>query len=166
MTFIRFPWVALLAVGMQFLSVYQLRSLSSVVEWHRIVLVVSYVLLAIVVAANWRLWGIRILGLALALNLSAIAINGGLMPVTPESVMASGKGHRLEGVALGEPMPNSKDVLLERENTRLWMLTDIFSVATPIARKSFSIGDVLVLVGLAVTTGEVLYHFRKAGGAA
>src|SRR5215211_4375604 len=47
--------------------------------------VLSLALLAIWVAANWRIPGMALIAIGLALNVAVIAANGGHMPVMPES---------------------------------------------------------------------------------
>ncbi|MEO6196574.1 MAG: DUF5317 family protein, partial [Dehalococcoidia bacterium] len=77
-----------------------------------------------------------------------IAANGGLMPVTPETLERT--GGIPAGVETGEWVPDSKDVLLERADTRLYPLSDriTWDALDPI--RAFSAGDMLIVVGLAI----------------
>ena len=120
----------------------------------RILLVLSYVLLLTFVAANLRRIGIAIIGVGLLLNFAAIIANGGLMAITPETVLKT--GHLRDDAVVGKWLPNSKDVLLEREDVRLWALTDrlTWDTVSPVFR-AFSIGDVGLVLGLAVTVVDL-----------
>lgn len=153
---LRWPLLAIVALLLQAVSVFKLQTIGTGGDLHRLFLSLSYLLLATVLFVNRRLWGVRILGVALLLNLVPMVGNGGLMPVTPESLAASGKAQKVAQIQLGGVVPRSKGVLLSKEQTNFWILTDIFSISTPVAKKSFSIGDVLVLVGLIVTSVELL----------
>jgi hypothetical protein len=107
------------------------------------------------VARNLRRPGIAVLGAGLALNFLAIATNGGLMPITPETVLRTGEIP--QGVEAGDWMPGSKDVLLERPDARLWFLGDrlVWEEISAVFR-AFSIGDVVIAGGLAVTLADLL----------
>jgi hypothetical protein len=111
-------------------------------------LVVSSLLLLPVIWRNRRSPGLAFIGLGLALNLVVMVANGGFMPITPEAVARIEHGHsivRLDGV---ERMSGSKGVVLPREETTLWMLSDIFIIPPPFpVTSAFSLGDALVAVG-------------------
>lgn len=119
----------------------------------RILIVLSYLLAAPFIAFNIRRPGIAIMGVGLVLNFLAIITNGGLMPITPDTL--SNAGYTTEA-SLGEWVPGTKDVLLEREDTHLAALSDwIVWDDLPTAR-AFSIGDVIIVTGLALTLVELL----------
>ena len=110
----------------------------------RILFIASYLLLFVFVAANIRRPGIVILGVGIALNFLPIITNGGLMPITPETIARTGD---VPDVDVGEWIPGSKDVLMERDDVRLYFLSDrLVWGATPV--RAFSIGDVVIVVGL------------------
>lgn len=82
------------------------------------------------------------------------------MPVSPESLARVDAGEVLETVEIGTPLPRSKDILLLKEETRLWPLTDIVVPPSP-ARRVFSIGDLVIAVGIgAFVVGQFL---KRAG---
>lgn len=121
----------------------------------RVFLVASYILLLVFVAANVRRVGIAVIGAGLLLNFAAIVANGGLMAITPQTILKTGS---LPGDAVaGEWLPGSKDILLERGDVHLWFLTDrlTWDAISP-AFRAFSIGDVVIVVGLALTLAELL----------
>ena len=122
---------------------------------HRILFLVSYPVLFIFVLANVRRPGLVILGIGLVLNFLPIAANGGLMPITPETLARSGGVP--EDAEVGHWLEGTKDVLVEREDAHLHFLADrlvVEEIDPPI--RAFSIGDVFVAFGLLVTAGEVL----------
>ena len=148
---IRFGAVALVAVGLQLLVVEAPLDFDDTMR--RVVLVFSYILLLGFVLANLRRPGLAIIGVGVLLNFLAIASNHGLMPISPENLERSGQAG--QGEALGQWVPNSKDVLLARDETNLWFLTDILVWKNPSGVNAFSAGDVIIAAGLVVTLGEL-----------
>ncbi len=118
----------------------------------RILLVSSYVLLVLFVAANLRRPGLAILGIGLLLNFLPIIANGGLMPVTPETLA---RAHISSEAQPGDWIHNSKDVLKLRDDAHLWFLSDRLVWAELPGLRVFSIGDLLIAGGLLVTLGDL-----------
>lgn len=158
---IRFGGVALIALGLQLLVIYS--GLGDLAFLRRVLFVISYLLLFLFVFANWRRLGILIIGVGLLLNFLAIAANGGLMPVTAETMREAGLAERIEGLEAGDPIPLTKDVLLDKESTRLWVLSDILMWDNPANIRAFSIGDVIIFGGLVITLLDLfLPRIRRA----
>lgn len=128
---------------------------------------VSYLgLLAFVWLNRWSL-GLLVVGLGVALNFLAIASNSGLMPVAPDTLARAGLLEEAAGLAGGDSLPRSKDVILERGETRLWPLTDIFVLENPSRMRVFSLGDLVIAFGLLATAGEGAYFlFWRRGRSA
>jgi hypothetical protein len=143
---IRLGVVALLAVCAQLLAIFGPFGDSDLPR--RVLMITSYVMLLLFVAANFRYTWIAVLGAGIILNFLPIAANGGLMPVTPETLQAT--GGIPEGVENGDWVPGSKDVMLPREDTRLYALTDRITWDALDPVRAFSAGDVLIVVGLAI----------------
>jgi hypothetical protein len=102
--------------------------------------VVSTIVVAMVVAANYRIPGMPIVALGAFSNLAAIVANGGYMPTTAEAMAAAG---------FAEKSAYSNSALLADPN--LPWLTDIFAMPRWIpAHNVFSIGDVLIGLGVAL----------------
>lgn len=129
----------------------------------RFVFPLSYVLLAAFVVLNWRHVGLLIIGLGLSLNFLAIVANGGLMPASPENLVAAGRADEVAGLELGEPVPNSKNVLLAEDDTHLRFLTDRIEVADESPFPLFSVGDFFIFAGLLVTLVEIILSFLSHG---
>lgn len=126
----------------------------------RYLFVLAYLLLFPFVWLNRRRLGIAVIGIGVLLNFLAVATNGGLMPLDPQTAERAGQASRIADVRLGEPVPHSKDVLLRRESTRLWFLSDVLTVDNPLRIYAFSPGDVVIVAGLVLTMGSYLLPRR------
>ena len=111
----------------------------------------SHLALLAVALRNWRLTGAGIAALGLAMNLAVMVANGGLMPIAPDTLVASG---RVESWKIGDGSPGtllaqSKDVITPRDRTQLELLADRFRTGLP-GRLNvvFSLGDVVLLGGV------------------
>ncbi len=129
----------------------------------RILLVFSYLLLLVFVAANARRPGVAVLGAGLLLNFAAILANGGLMAITPETLHKTGR--LPHDAVVGEWLPGSKDILLEREDVHLRALTDrlTWDAGSPPLPRAFSIGDIVIVAGLVLTVADLLARFAAEG---
>jgi len=143
----RVGWLAFVALLLQVLVVY-LPFGNTGTEWstQSLLLVGSYALLIGVVVANRELPGLWILGVGLALNLAVMIANGGFMPVAEETLRRAGLLHLATSTESGARLLSSKDILLPREETRLWFLGDVFSLPAPLST-AYSIGDILLAIG-------------------
>ncbi len=115
-------------------------------EWAALILPVSLGILVLFVWYNRRLPGFWLLGVGLLLNLAVIATNGGLMPISPETLTIVHGDHAEE--AMQSRAFGTKSVALAPEETRLEWLADRFTVPEqwPI-QFAFSLGDVFIAVG-------------------
>lgn len=113
------------------------------------VLVVSQFLLLLFVWWNRDLSGFWLLGLGLLLNFLVITINGGLMPISPETVHQLAPDIPIDHFEIGQRMGGSKDILLNENQTRLALLSDQFTFPAWFpARVAFSLGDILIALGI------------------
>jgi len=109
----------------------------------------SYVLLLFVVGSNYRLPGMALVGVGLAMDLLVMVANGGYMPITPEAVERAGLEHLIQSSASGARLMATKDVLLARDQMHLWILSDVFAIPASWPMSSvFSIGDVALASGV------------------
>jgi uncharacterized protein DUF5317 len=118
----------------------------------RAVYVASTALVGVVVLANLGLTGVPLIALGAGLNLLAIVANGGAMPASPEALatVGQGVGGNTNSVVVAEPI--------------LAPLTDVFALPAwlPLANV-FSIGDVLIGVGLAVAVAAAMRQSARPG---
>lgn len=141
----RHAWLAVAALAVQVLiiSVLPGGAFGLSAEIH----LLSYGLLGAFVVLNRRIPGLLVIGLGGALNLAAIASNGGVMPANPAALEAAGLDERA-GFANSAPARDAP----------LGFLGDIFTVPAwfPV-HNVFSVGDVLIVLG-----AFLLLH--RAGG--
>jgi hypothetical protein len=97
---------------------------------------------------NRRLPGMPVLIAGLVLNLLVITLNGGWMPISPETASHLASGTSVEMSSPGSRF-GQKDVLLLPGETRLALLADRFLLPDWIHYQvAFSLGDILVAVGV------------------
>jgi hypothetical protein len=136
--------IALVALGIQ-LALFSPVADGLSDEAARAIYVVSTALVGVVVLANLRLTGVPLIALGAALNLLAIAANGGKMPASPEALAAVGLGvgGNTNSVVVADPA--------------LAPLTDVFAMPAwlPLANV-FSVGDALIGVGLAIAVAAAM----------
>ncbi len=88
------------------------------------------------------------LGLGLALNLLVITLNGGLMPISPETVILLSPNAPPDSWGLNQRLWEGKDIVLPVDATRLWWLSDCLLLPTWMPTQvAFSIGDILIALG-------------------
>ncbi len=111
-------------------------------------LVVTQLLLLAFAWFNRTQPGFWLLGLGLALNFTVIVLNGGFMPISPETVASITPATPAEIWEAGQRFSNSKDVILPVTGMRLGFLADRFLLPDWVRyRVAFSIGDVLIGLG-------------------
>lgn len=142
-------WLVVLAFGVQVIIFGRLGRLVALPDSLVAVLFVTSQLMLLVFAwLNRRLPGGWLLGTGLLLNFLAIILNGGLMPISPETVHALVPDAPDGSWRIGERLGRTKDVVLPEEATRLGILSDRFLLpqwmSYPVA---FSLGDVILALG-------------------
>ena len=154
----RHGWIALLAFALQVAVIYfPLPRSDGLLEQHTLLLLASYALLVLVIVLNWKLPGLPLIGLGLVLNLLVMVANGGFMPVTYEALQRAGMAHLALASAPGSRIMATKDIVLPRESTYLWALSDIFVIPPPLPfRTIFSLGDLCLVGGAFVLFQRVM----------
>jgi hypothetical protein len=143
--------LVLIALAVQAVAIYA--PLGSDDLPRRVLVVASYLAVIAFVAANLRRPSIAVLALGVLLNFLPIIANGGLMPITPETLQKT--GDIPEDAEIGEWVSGTKDVLLERDDVRLYFLSDrLTSDLSPF--RAFSIGDLFVVVGALILLADLL----------
>ena len=148
---LRSAWLALLALALQWPLLQAPAGPVQRIGVQQALFLLSHLLLLGFVWRNWHLPGIRIVGLGVVCNLLAIAANGGFMPITPETLVQINPGSTLAQWPVGAHYGYSKDIILLREDVRLWALSDMLVIPPPFPRPTaFSAGDLLLAVGIVV----------------
>ena len=81
-------------------------------------------------------------------NILVISLNGGWMPISPETVQKLLPNAPSGTWTIGSRLGHGKDLVLALEATKLWFLSDIFTLPEwAHYRVAFSIGDILMSVG-------------------
>jgi hypothetical protein len=115
-------------------------------QWAALILPLSLGILTIFVWYNRRLQGFWLLALGLLLNFSVIAANGGLMPISPET-LSKVHGERAQA-AIERRAYGSKNIVRPVEETRLEWLADRFTVPDQLPIQfAFSLGDLFLAFG-------------------
>jgi hypothetical protein len=115
----------------------------------QVLFLISHLFLLAFVWLNRRYDGSLLIGLGIVYNLAVILANGGLMPITPETVVLLNPGATVEQCTVGYHYGFSKDVILLREQTRLWLMSDVLVLSAPFPwPTAFSLGDLLLGAGI------------------
>jgi hypothetical protein len=142
-------WLAVLALALQVPLLRAPLGPPQQLGFHRALFLLSHLLLLGFVWRNRRLVSIWFVGLGVILNLLVIVLNGGLMPISPETLVRINPGTELEQWMLGFHYGYSKDVILLQEGTRLWFLSDVLVIPPPFPwPTAFSLGDLLIAMGI------------------
>ncbi len=150
----RFAWLVFLALLAQIIVVFV--GFGELGVLRRFVFPASNVLLLAFVVLNWRRIGILVIAAGMVLNFSAVVSNGGLMPISPASMERAGAQDKLAELELGDPVPLSRNVLLEESDTNLQWLSDRIAWDSPGPFPVFSVGDIIIGIGLVVILVEFL----------
>ena len=151
---IRSGWLAVAALLAQVIVIYA--GFGDAAVLRRFIFPSTYVLLLAFVVLNRRRIGFLVIGAGMLLNFSAIVSNGGLMPISPASADQTHRAAELAELSLGDPVPRTKNVLLEEGDTHLRWLSDrlVWKSALPVS--VYSVGDVIIAAGLVVVLLELL----------
>ena len=102
--------------------------------------------LSLVAAVNHLIPGAPLIAAGLALNLTVMLANGGLMPISPEMIGATGRA----APEIGSRVTGSKAVVKAPSETKLEILSDRFWTGLPAPYHIvFSVGDVVLVAGIA-----------------
>jgi hypothetical protein len=157
LTTIRFhwPWLAVGALLVQ-VVLFSAPVTSVIGDVGALPYVASSAAVLVVVLRNITIPGLAIVAVGAASNLTAIVANGGFMPASPSALAALGR-------TIGPDYSNSREYL----SPALAPLTDIFAMPRwiPFANL-FSVGDVLISVGIFVAIVMTMRSGRAVGAPA
>jgi hypothetical protein len=148
---LRFRWAPLAIAGLLVqVILFALPTGDALASVGPAVYVGSTVAVLVALLVNLRLPGMAIVAAGAAANLAAIVANGGAMPVRAETLAAAGLDPR-DGF--------SNSVLTSAP--ALEPLTDVFAIPAGIPLANvFSIGDVLIALGITVALAVAMRHGR------
>jgi hypothetical protein len=111
-----------------------------------VIVVLSQLTLIFLFLLNRHLPGAKLFALGVILNTTVMIANGGWMPITPETYhsITPNRVVEVQGRA-----PGSKGIMLPRNETELWILSDIIQVSIPGHKSAMSFGDMLLIIGAA-----------------
>jgi hypothetical protein len=147
---LRLAWLVPVAFLPQWLAFFCPVSPQVPQNWAAAALVCSQILLVLFAILNREQAGFWVLGIGLAMNLLAIVVNGGLMPISPDTVMQLAPGASADAWQIGQRLGTTKDIVLPDAATHLCWLADRFTLSVPMPhpwRVAFSLGDVLIAIG-------------------
>lgn len=118
-------------------------------RWAAAILVGSQLALLAFVWKNRQFTGMKVFGLGLILNLLVISLNGGLMPMAPETAGILFPELPASTWVTGLRPGRSKNIILPREGTYLAFLSDAILLPAwfPWTR-ALSAGDLLIALGI------------------
>jgi hypothetical protein len=142
-------WLVLVAFIPQWIAFYLPLTRQSVTdEVASIALISSQSLLLIFAWLNRKQSSFWVLGIGLILNLLVIVLNGGLMPVSPETLARINPGKSTMQWSVRSRVGVSKDILLPTAKMRLAWLSDRFLLPAWFPyQAAFSLGDVFIATG-------------------
>jgi hypothetical protein len=148
---LEFRWAPLIALGMAVqIALFSDPVASRVGAAGPVIYVASTLVVLVAVVRNWRIAGLPVVAVGAASNLAAIVANGGYMPASASALAAQG---RLESTGYSNSTYLAQPTLAP--------LTDVFAMPTwmPFANV-FSIGDVLIALGVAVAIAAAMRSAR------
>jgi len=143
---LRIGWLVFAAVIPQLLS-FQIPATGKLIPEVilPVILIATQALLVIFAIANLRKPGFWALGSGLLANFLVIVLNGGWMPISPDTLRRMLPALPAETVITSERLLLTKDWIMAEEQTRLAWLSDRMTL--PGMMTAFSIGDVFISIG-------------------
>ncbi|MEA5077268.1 MAG: DUF5317 domain-containing protein [Anaerolineaceae bacterium] len=116
-----------------------------------IVLVSTQAILLLFAVLNIKKISFWPISLGFLANFVVIVLNGGLMPISPETIRSLVPNAPAEWLVTGQRLGTGKDIVLNTKDTILPILSDRFVTPAwlnyPVA---FSLGDILISIGVMV----------------
>jgi hypothetical protein len=165
---VRWGWLAPLAFLMQaYLIFFPAERAGDVLSPRSLLLVASQVLLFVVIWQNRHLGGIKVIGLGLLLNSLVMVVNGGFMPITPETLVQIGYDGNASQLETGYIVGRTKNVVAEPGEASLWFLSDVMVIPRPFPiPTALSLGDLLIVLGVFFFLREAMFLHKVSASPA
>ena len=159
---VKWGWLAPVAFLMQaYLIFFPAERAGDVLAPRSLLLVASHVLLFVVIWKNRHLSGIKVIGLGLLLNFVVMIVNGGFMPITPETLVRIGYDGNTSQLETGYIVGRTKNVVVEPGEATLWFLSDIMVMPRPFPiPTALSVGDLLIVMGVFFFLRDAMFLHR------
>lgn len=147
---LKVPWLVLLAFIPQFLIFYLPSTRSRIPETTASILFVSSLIVLIAFSLlNIRKTSFWPVTAGFLLNVVVILANRGWMPISPQTAQKILPAGSVDVLQIGQRIGYSKDILLTREETRFWFLSDRLTLPQWVNYGvAFSVGDLLLFIGV------------------
>jgi len=153
---LRYPWVILIAIILQIPLLRAPAVLPGQIRIQQALLLISYMLLLLFFWLNRHLAAVWLIAAGILANLVVILLNGGLMPVTPQTLVKINPGSTVDEWQTGLHYLGSKDVVQTADRTRAGFLSDRFTVKPPFPLPfAFSLGDIFIAAGIVWLLGNL-----------
>ena len=165
---LRWGWLAPLAFLMQaYLIFFPAERAGDLLSPRSLLLVASHVLLFVVIWQNRQLSGIKIIGMGLLLNFLVMIVNGGFMPITPETLARIGYDGNAAQLETGYIVGRTKNVVAEPGEASLWFLSDVMVIPRPFPiPTALSLGDLLIVLGVFLFLRESMFLHKVSASPA
>jgi hypothetical protein len=165
---VKWGWLAPLAFLMQaYLIFFPAERAGDVLSPRSLLLVASQVLLFVVIWQNRHLSGIKVIGLGLLLNSLVMIVNGGFMPITPETLVQIGYDGNASQLETGYIVGRTKNVVAEPGEASLWFLSDVMVIPRPFPiPTALSLGDLLIVLGVFFFLREAMFLHKVSASPA
>lgn len=146
---LKYGWLILVAYIPQWLAFYWSATSSKLpAAWAPVIFSLSELLLFVFIVVNYREPLLWLLGVGFFLNFIVVILNGGLMPISPETVRQLIPNAPAGSWEIGSRLGTGKDIVLTIQATRLWFLSDRFLLPPGLPfHVAFSLGDIFIAIG-------------------
>jgi len=159
---VKWGWLAPLAFLMQaYLIFFPATRADGLLSARSSLLTASHILLLAVIWRNRHLGGVKLIGLGLLLNFLVMVVNGGFMPITPETLVQIGYDGNVSQLETGYIVGRTKNVVVEPGEATLWFLSDIMVMPRPFPiPTALSVGDLLIVMGVFFFLRDAMFLHR------